>query len=156
MGKVKLRNMKDIKIAYIEHNGPYSEVPYGDYFNELISWAKSSTAKPKYRFYGIFHDDPNLVEPAKCRCDIAIQIKGDANGTEKIKIKTIAGQEMAMTKHNGPTDQYEETYADLNKWVEDNGYEPNHSPIEQYVSKPKEKNGKIILKSIVYLPVKKK
>ena len=36
MEKIKVENTKPMKIAYIEHIGAYSEVPYDEYMNRLL------------------------------------------------------------------------------------------------------------------------
>ena len=40
--KPKFEDRKEAQIAYIEHRGPYDDIPWGDHMGELFAWAKEN------------------------------------------------------------------------------------------------------------------
>jgi effector-binding domain-containing protein len=59
-------------------------------------------------------------------------------------------------EHNAPAEEYKKSYAELGKWITDNGYVTAGPPLEIYTGKPKLKDGKMIIYSEIQFPVKKK
>lgn len=47
-----------MKLAYIEHIGEYSKVPYDKYVPRLFEWAKENKVTPGFKNINVFHDDP--------------------------------------------------------------------------------------------------
>lgn len=87
---------------------------------------------------------------------ITIPIGKMAESSGKIKVKVLPEMVVAVIKHKGPAEEYNNTYAELLKWVEENGYEVAGAPMEIYTKKPKIGGGKAIIYSEIQFPVKKK
>ena len=159
MDKVKVEKTKPMKIAYIEHIGAYSEVPYDEYMNRLFSWAKQNKVRPGFKTMSLCYDNPHETAPAECRSEIAIPIKGTATPSEDIKVKDLPSMEVAVIKHKGPSEKYDESYEKLSQWMEENGYEWAMEPvpvIEEYTKKPKVVGGETIIYANIKVPIKKK
>jgi len=154
--KIKVKKLKSMKIAYIEHTGPYDKVPYGDYYEKLYGWAKEVKAKPGFKPLSVYPSDPHTTPPEQAKTWVAIPIHGSPVETEEIKIKELPAAEAAVCKYAGDSTVIEQTYKDLTAWMEENGYEASAPPMEVYTKMPKEKDGKTIVYATVQMPVKKK
>jgi AraC family transcriptional regulator len=153
---IKIKTIKPQKLAYIEHTGNYSEIPYDDYYEKLYSWAKEKKVRPGFKALGIFHDDPDKTPPEQCRSEICIPIVGEAESDDKIKVKELPSMEVAQIKHKGSSEEYKNTYHTLNEWITQNGYEWVGPSMEVYTKKPKVAGDATIIQALVQAPIKKK
>jgi AraC family transcriptional regulator len=156
MAGVKIKSLKPQKLAYIEHTGSYSEIPYDKYYDTLYSWAKEKKVRPGMKALGIFHDDPHKIPPEQCKSEICIPIFGKADSDEEVKVKELPSMEVAQIKHKGSSEEYKNTYKTLDDWIEQNGYEWAGPSMEIYTKKPKVAGEKIIIYANVQAPIKKK
>ncbi len=154
--KIKIKHRKSGNIAYMEHKGPYDSIPFDKYYTDLYSWAKENKARPGFKPMAIYMSNPNetpkdeLVTLIAIPIGITIESKGD------VKTKNLPEMDVAVFKHAAPAEEYENSYTDLAKWIEDNGFEVTDPLMEIYGKKPKVKNGKTIIFSDIQFPVKKK
>ena len=155
MAKIKIKQTKACKLAYIEHTGDYGNIPYGKYYDQLYSWAKEKKVRPSFKAMGIFHDDPHKIPPEECKSEIAIPIVGEAESEGDIKIKELPSMEVAVLKHKGSTKEYQETYKRIGEWITQNGYEWAGPCIEVYTKKPKTIGDETIISANVQVPIKK-
>jgi AraC family transcriptional regulator len=156
MTGIKIKTLKSLRLAYIEHKGTYSEIPYDMYYDKLYSWAKEKKVRPGMKALGIFHDDPDKTPPEQCRSEICIPIFGEVESDEEIKIKELPRMEVAQIKHKGSSEEYKNTYKTLSDWIESNGYEWAGPSMEVYTKKPKPSGDKTIIYSNIQAPIKKK
>ncbi|UCE37906.1 MAG: GyrI-like domain-containing protein [Thermoplasmata archaeon] len=156
MAGVKIKTINAQKLAYLEHTGDYSSIPYGQYFDKLYAWAKEKKVRPGFKPLGIFHDNPEKTPPEQCRSEIAIPIIGDAESDEEIKVKELPEMEVAVIKHKGSSEEYQNTYKTLGEWIIQNGYEWAGPCMEVYTKKPKVKGEQTIMYATIQAPVKKK
>jgi effector-binding domain-containing protein len=156
LAKVKVKRRKATDIAYIEHVGPYGGIPFDEYYSRLYAWAKKSKVRPGWKGMAIYPDDPKRVPEEKLRTEVAIPIIGEAQGSESVKVRRLPDMEVAIIVHSGPAEDYDKTYAELGAWIEQNGYEWASAPMEEYTKKPKIKDGKVIIRSNILAPVRKK
>ncbi len=157
MAKIKVKLIKPMNIAYIEHKGPYDQVPFEDYYAKLYAWVKEQKGlRPGFKSLAIYPDDPKATPPEEIRTQVAVPIVGEAKGDDEVKVKELPEMECAIIMHKGSSKEYENTYKELMAWTEQNGYEWAGAPFEVYTKKPKVKNGETIIFSKVHAPVKKK
>ncbi len=156
MAGIKIKTLKPQKLAYIEHKGTYSEIPYDKYYEKLFSWAKEKKIRPGMKALGIFFDDPDKTQPEQCNSEICIPIFGEAESDEEISIKDLPSMEVAQIKHKGSSEEYKNTYKTLSDWIEQNGYEWAGPSMEVYTKKPKMAGNKIIIYANIQAPIKKK
>lgn len=156
MDKIKIEKTKPIKLAYIEHIGEYSKVPFGEYIPRLYEWAKENKVRPGFKNINVYHDDPQEKNPSECKTWVGIPIKGDANPDNEVKIEEIPAMDVAVIKFKGSPDEIKNAYEKINEWMNENEYEWNGPSFEVCTKKPKEKNGQMILFSTIQVPIKKK
>ena len=73
-------------------------------------------------------------------------------GGVEVKLETWDYGSVAQILHLGPYDQEQPTVERLEKFIEENGYEPAGAHEEEYLTKPDAK----IIKTIIRYPVRKK
>ena len=156
MTNPKLESRKAANIAYIEHFGPYDQVPWENYIQRLYGWAKKQKVMPGFYPMGIYHDDPEKTSSEKCRSEIAITFKGKAKEENGIKTRRLQVMKVAAISHKAPGNEFKNTYAKLRKWINEKGYEVSGPPIEVYTKKPKVVGDVTVLYAKVMMPVKKK
>lgn len=156
MAKIKIKKRKATDIAYIEHEGAYGDIPFGEYYDRLYSWARANRARPGFRPFAVYLNDPNETPEDELKTRLAISIGRTAGGEGEVKVGSLPEMEVATVKHKGTPEEYGATYARLLEWVDQNGYEVTRPPMEVYRGKPKVKRGKMVIKSKVMFPVKKR
>lgn len=156
MTGIKIKTIKPQKLAYIEHTGDYSSIPYDNYYEKLYAWAKEKKIRPGFKALGIFHDDPEKTPPELCKSEICIPIVGEAEDEGEIKVKELPSMEVAQIKHKGSSSEYQNTYKTLNEWITQNGYELAGPSMEVYSKKPKTEGEETIISATIQAPIKKK
>lgn len=154
--KVKVAHRKPLKVAYIEHHGPYGSVPWDEDIQKLYAYAKRERLRPGFRPMAIYPDDPATTDPAKCRSQVALPVKGEARPTDEVLVADLPAMEVAAMKYEGPSGGYEAAYAALRSWVETNGYELAGAPMEVFMKRPKAVGGTTRLYSRIEFPVRKR
>lgn len=155
MKKIKIKKRKATKIAYIEHTGDYSSIPYEESISKLYSFAKKNKIRPGFKPFAVYPDDPNSGLKENIRTRIAISVNKLVQDSETILSVELPEMQVATLKFSGSSDEYQTAYNELWKWVKDNGYALSGSPIEIWGKKPKIENGKSIIKSEIQAPITK-
>jgi effector-binding domain-containing protein len=149
----KFEARKEFMMAYIQHTGPYDQVPWEEYMGRLYGWAKEQKVMPGFHPMGIYYDDPIAVPREHCRSDIAITYKGEAKGGRGIKTRMMPAMRVAALSFKGPGSEIGNTYAQLSDWIRSKGYRINGPSIEVYSKKPEIIDGVTILYSKIIMPV---
>jgi AraC family transcriptional regulator len=135
--EVKIEIRKPVRVAFMRHVGPYSEV--GQTWDKLLpALGKEGFLGGDAQFIGICHDDPEVTPPDKIRYDACVTVdesfvpEGDAG------VQVVPGGTYARTTHFGPYQKLGETYARLlGQWLPRSGYELRSSPcFEVYLTDP--------------------
>ena len=113
MAGLKLEERKATSIAFIDHQGPFDKIPWQEYIEKLYGWAKEQKVMPGFYPMGIYHDDPSIVSPEKCRTEIAITFKGEARGSSGVKTRQMPAMKVASLSHKGPGSEFQKTYGAL-------------------------------------------
>ncbi len=156
MAGPKLEERKASGLAYIEHQGAFDKIPWQEYFQKLYGWAKEQKVMPGFYPMGIYHDDPKVVPPEKCRTEIAITFKGKAKASSGVKVRLMPAMKVASISHKGPGSDFQKTYAALSEWIEKKGLKVSGPSMEIYSKKPEVIGGETILYAKVMMPVTKK
>jgi effector-binding domain-containing protein len=156
MANPKLELRKAANLAYIEHKGPYDNVPWEDYIKRLYGWAKEQKVMPGFYPMAICYDDPEKTPPGEARSDIGITFKGRAKEQAGVKTRKMPAMKVAAISHKGPSNEFKNTYAKLTEWIDKKGYRVSGPSIEVYSKKPEVVSGVTILYAKVMMPVKKK
>jgi effector-binding domain-containing protein len=154
--KIKVKKRSAGTMAYIECKGPYGKIPFDECFAKLIAWAKQSKAGLRGGPFVVYASDPHVTPENDLVTKVAVPIGKAVEPSGDIKVAPLPEMLVAVKVHNAPADQYNASYAELQKWILDNGYQIAGAPMEVYTSKPKVKDGKTIIHSEIQFPVKKK
>jgi effector-binding domain-containing protein len=156
MDKIKIEKIKSFRLAYILHIGDYGKVPYDKYVPRLFEWAKEKKVRPGFKNINVCHDNPEEVDPSKCRTWVGIPIKGEINSDNEVKITDISEMDVIALKHKGPASEYKNSYMKIQEWMNENGYEWAGPSYEVCSKKPKMVNGEMHIFSTIKVPIKKK
>ena len=156
MAGPKSESRKAVNFAYVEHQGPYDQVPWEDYIKRLYGWAKEQKVMPGFYPMAIYRDSPENTPPEMSRSDIGITFKGRGKEQAGVKIRKLPAMKVASISHKGPGSEFKNTYAKLNEWIDKKGYRVSGPPIEIYSKKPEVVDGVTVLTAKVMMPIKKK
>jgi len=156
MPAVKIEKTKPMTIAYVEHVGEYGKLPFEEDMRTLYGWAKAKKVRPGLQALGIYHDNPEMTPPERCRSEVAIPIYSRAPPEGGIKVRKLPAMTVAATSHEGPASEFRNTYSALNAWVEEHGYEWSGPSIEVYSKKPAVVGGQTILFARIKVPVRRR
>jgi effector-binding domain-containing protein len=154
--KIKVKKRPAGAIAYIEYRGPYGKIPFDEYMGKLYAFAKQAKVRPGWKPFAVYTTDPNTTPEAENVTLVAIDIAKEAPASGEVKVRTLPETEVAVMEHNAPAEEYKKSYAELGKWITDNGYVTAGPPLEIYTGKPKMKDGKMVIFSEIQFPVKRK
>lgn len=153
MPNIKIKKRKTTKIAYIEHTGNYSTIPYDQDISKLYSFAKKNKLRPGFKPFALYPDDPNSGPWENTRTRVAITINKLSDAFDNIQTSELPQMEVACMKFKGSSEAYQEGYNKLWQWIKENGYKLNGSPMEFWGKKPKIKNGVAIISSEIQAPI---
>jgi AraC family transcriptional regulator len=135
--KVEIKQLKPMRVAFMRHVGPYSDV--GKTWERfLMIMGKDGYLAGNPMMLGICHDDPEVTPPAKVRYDACLVVDEDFVPSGDIGVQAVAGGDYAMTTHIGPYEKLGSTYAEfLGQWMPRSGRELRNAPcFEVYVNDP--------------------
>jgi len=154
--KIKVKRRRAGSFAYIEYSGPYAKIPFEDAFSRLFAWAKETKAGPGFAPFVIYASDPRTTPESGLVTKVAIPIRKTGEPRGEVKVGQLPEMEIAVKKHDAPAEEFKRSYAELQKWIVDNGYESYGAPMEVYTGKPKVRDGRTIIYSDIQFPVRKK
>ena len=120
--EVKIEIRKPVRVAFMRHVGPYSEV--GQTWDKLLpALGKEGFLGGDAQFIGICHDDPEVTPPDKIRYDACVTVDDAFVPQGDIGVQVVAGGAYARTTHFGPYQKLGETYTRLlGQWLPRSGY----------------------------------
>lgn len=151
--QVEIRRLEPMRVAFVRHLGPYSEV--------ATAWDKvcarlgaEGMLGPDTKFIGVCYDDPDVTEPHKIRYDACVTVDDAFEAQGDIGVQTTGGGEYAVTTHIGPYSKLGETYAGLyGRWLAESGRELRSQPcLELYLNDPEGTDPEDLLTDI-YAPL---
>ncbi|OEU67377.1 MAG: transcription activator effector-binding protein [Desulfovibrio sp. S3730MH75] len=134
---VKIWTLDPMKMAYVEHVGPYEEV--GKAWEKLCGWAgPKGLFNEKTRSFGVYHDNPMEVPAEKLRSEACITVDNEIANSDGIKFKDVNGGKYAVAVLLGPYDQLADKWMEFYmKWLPESGEEYRDEPCyEQYLNSP--------------------
>lgn len=150
---VKIWTLDTMKLAYVEHVGPYQEVEVA--WMKLASWAgEHGLFTERTKSYGIYYDDPMKTPAEQLRSEACITIDKEVPTVGDVKIKEVKSGRYAVTTHLGPYDKLSESWAELAKWLQESNEECAGGPgFEQYLNDPHATNPEHLV-TLLLLPIK--
>lgn len=154
--KVMIKQVDDILVAYVPHQGPYKEC--GHAWDTLCgTLAPIGLLGGDAKMIEVSYDDPDMVAPELLRYDACISVDEMFSTTDDIGFKTIASGHYAVTTHIGSYEKLNETYQKFfGQWLSQSDYEPDEKPcFEIYLNDPESTEPEELITDI-YLPLKEK
>jgi AraC family transcriptional regulator len=151
--EVKIIRVPPMKVAFVRHVGPYSQV--GTAWDKVCTiLGKEGLLGSTSRFVGVCYDDPDVTPQDKVRYDACVTLDEDFAGEGEVQVQTIGGGEYAVTTHQGPYDHLKDTYARLfGQWLPHSGRELRSEPsLEFYLNDPDSTDAEDLLTDI-YAPL---
>ena len=150
----EIKESQKYMVAYIHHVGPYNQL--GDTFKEVFGWVSKKGLRVAGPPIGIFYDNPEDVQPENQKSDVCVPFIGEASGDDRVQVKDIPSENVAITIHEGQRDEYAKTYDILYTWIFNQGYIPNGHPRELYLEGPEVEGSEEKIKAEIHVPVRKR
>ena len=162
MLKPKFVELEPVDILYVRKTGDYMnsctqawEVLMKFAYEQKMKYKKNLMGKDAMMF-GIGHDDPNVTQTDKLRCDACISWDDKTVQPEgEIQSKTLEGGSYAMFLHKGPYEKLKSVYDEIGEWITQSELEPRDKPMfEKYLNKDPGRTKPENLKTEIYVPIK--
>jgi AraC family transcriptional regulator len=134
---VEVKELPSIKILFLRHVGPYSQV--GAAWGRLMSWAgMRGLLGPQMRMIGIVHDDPDVTPADKVRYDAAVVVTRPVEPEGEFGVTEIPGGKYAVFTHRGSYETLGATYQRFfGGWLPKSGRELRDAEaFEEYLNSP--------------------
>ncbi|WP_291330298.1 GyrI-like domain-containing protein [Desulfovibrio sp. UCD-KL4C] len=151
---VKIWALEPMKLAYVEHVGPYQEVEVA--WMKLASWAgEKGLFSERTKSYGVYYDNPLEVSAEKLRSEACITLDKEVETAGDVKIRDVESGRYAVTAHLGSYDKLADSWMELcTKWLPESGEECTGGPcFEQYLNDPHATTPEHLV-TILLLPIK--
>jgi AraC family transcriptional regulator len=93
------------------------------------------------------------VSPGLMTMETGTPLAAHAPGVGEIEAITLPGGPAAVAVHMGPYDTLQETYAAIERWMQQQGVRPGGSPWESYITDPAEHPDPANWRTDVYWPI---
>jgi effector-binding domain-containing protein len=71
---------------------------------------------------GLLHEDPKSIDLQKAQFEVCLPISGKIKGEGELKSKELEKAAFVCITHSGPMEKLPDTYKEILKWIEENGY----------------------------------
>ena len=154
MRKAEIRQAPALRIAGIEHRGPYMQI--GRAFDQLHSLlTERRMYGPGQSNVAVYFDDASITPSAECRSMAGRSVALGTMVEPPLKAQDIEGGTYAVLRHLGPYAELGASYDWLfGTWLPQSGREAANRPCyEIYVNTPMDAAPKDLMTDI-YLPLK--
>jgi AraC family transcriptional regulator len=127
-----------ISLAAISHRGDYYQI--AQKFRDLVALARArGQLHPSSRFFGIYYDDPESLDPAELRAEACMSRAEGLLEHAEVHALEIAAGHYAKISHVGPYSELEQPYTWLYRtWLPSARAEPADQPcVEEYLDDPR-------------------
>jgi AraC family transcriptional regulator len=123
---VEVQNRNPMRLVTVSHHGPAHEIGFA--FNRLVAWAgPRGLLKPGACGVAVYLDD--MGSPQQQRSLAGLTVDQTVAGDDMASIYTIPGGRHAMILHKGAYAKIGHSYAELYRWLSENGLEPADAPL---------------------------
>jgi AraC-like DNA-binding protein/effector-binding domain-containing protein len=91
--------------------------------------------------------------PGLYSIEVGVPVSTAAPGEGEVQAGSLSGGPVAVAVHGGAYDQLSETYAALERWIEENGFRVSGAPWEAYVTDPADHPDPADWRTEVYWPL---
>lgn len=126
--KVHLENLPSTDLAYLRHVGPYGTDIGHFWATEVADWLRANGLERHTR-YGISHDDPGVVDAARCRYDACVEAPADLVLSGPAQRMRLPGGRYAMLDFEGDPSTIGDAWtALLRDWLPGSGLQMDNRP----------------------------
>jgi AraC family transcriptional regulator len=161
MQEPKIVELEPVEILYVRKEGAYekaaseaAEILYSFVYKQKIKYKKNLMGKDAQMF-GIGHDNPNIIEESKLRCDICVSWDDKTVQPEgEISNKIIDGGKYAMFIHKGAYKNLKSTYNEIGDWIVESSINLRDNPMfEKYLNRDPRRTKPENLRTEIYVPI---
>jgi AraC family transcriptional regulator len=125
---VSVEEIEAFTVAYVRHVGPYAgdAALFGRLFGKLATWAgPRGLLGPNTKSLCIYHDNPEITEPAKLRLSCCVSVPSDTKVDGEIGLMEIAAGKYARAHF----EIFEKEFGGawewfMGQWMPQSGYQP--------------------------------
>lgn len=151
MSKIERREAEATPILYIQARVPRTELQplfaksFGEIFGLCMKKGYAMAGHPMARYVD-FSQAMVTVD-----CILPLQQAGEGEGD--IQAGELQAGPVAFAVHSGPYEELQETYAAIEKWIDEQGLQRNGPPWEWYVTDPGSEPDPQKWQTEVYYPI---
>ena len=110
---VEVKQLPGLHAAYVRHVGPYGGIPAA--FERLTNWAgpRGFLNGLQATMLGVYHDDPEVTEPAKLRSSACVVVPEGTETSGDIGTMKIPGGLFAVARFEIDADRYGDAWNQL-------------------------------------------
>jgi len=158
---VEFIEIDDIEVLSVRGVGPYIKAaPYAAEilmkfaYTQKIKFKKNLMGK-EARCFGISHDDPNITDDDKIRCDMCITWDDKSVKPEgEVVSNMIKGGKYARILHKGPYENLTHTYESITTWIIENEITLRNVPFfEEYLNRDPRRTKPENLRTLIHIPI---
>lgn len=120
MAEIQIKEVPAVDVMSLAFTGAYEQT--GDRLDDLLSWMLRAGHPYSDRPLGLFHDDPAKVPQDELRAEVCLPVEEGCQGYEEVERKRLPATTVACMQFTGPYRDLQAVYAEIYKWVSDNGY----------------------------------
>ncbi|HEU0200299.1 MAG TPA: GyrI-like domain-containing protein [Burkholderiaceae bacterium] len=98
---VTLRNLPDVRVAYLRHIGPYGDPAIARMWQRFIAWNTQTGLLGRREQFGVSHDSPDVTAPEKCRYDACVAVDADFQPHGELGVQNLKGGLYACVSFRG-------------------------------------------------------
>ncbi len=153
---VKIKKRASLNYITKEYKGPFEEIPFKEYIQDLKEWAREKKANPYGKPAAFYHHEFDKASDKNFRVEIGIPIKNRKKGGGGYKLKFLPPVNIALEKFKGTPADYLEAYKEIYNYIEKKGYKIVGLKMEKFKKIPEKEEGVFQIKSELQVPVEKK
>lgn len=161
MLEAKFVDFDAVEVFYVRKTGAY-EKSCCEAWEALMKFAYEQKIKHKKNIlgknsmaFGVGHDNPNMIEAEKLRCDACItRDDKSVEPSGEVFVKTIGGGRYAVFLHKGAYANLKSTYDAIGDWIVSSGSKVRDEPMfERYLNRDPRRTKPENLRTEIYVPV---
>lgn len=121
---------------------------------ELFRWVLMKGGKVASYPMALFPDFPDSRQRDSGPFEVCVPIEGETREEEDVAIRTLTGITVAFCRHYGNLKEVHKTYGLILKWIGENGFVPDGTSREIYLTSPLQDEEEDLVTEI-QIPVKR-
>jgi len=124
----EVRDMPEYHVAYVRKMGPYGKATCEEAFGELMRWAGPRGLAGSGAMLGVYWDNPDVTDPARCRTDACISVPEGTKPEGPVGIRTVSGGPHAVCSFEIAENGFQRAWEEAFEWLVRSGHECDDKP----------------------------